>query len=90
MVIAARIQGLRNRVANLMVDDRVFKAVQLSLRTAHGTRKHVDRNILRLMAALNIPTKSDIRRMDIQIDLLQKDLRKAHEQLQTLKSQLRH
>lgn len=79
---------LRSLSSRLIADDRVFSFLQQALKASLAARQRVDRNLLRVLAALNLPTYPDVARIDEQVALLEEDVARLAGRLAVLRARL--
>lgn len=79
---------LRTWSSRLVANDRVFTGFQRALKTSDRARRKLDRNLLRLLSAFNLPAKSDVARIDEQVDLLEEDIARLAGRLAVLRARL--
>lgn len=79
---------LRRWSAGLLVDDRVFGRVQRALKASLDARRKLDRNLLRILATLNLPAFQDVARIDEQVALLEEDVARLAGRLAVLRARL--
>lgn len=78
-------RGLTDRI---LTDDRVFAQLQRTLRASLDARRKVDRNLLRLFAALNLPSYDEVALVDEQVALLEEDVARLAGRLAVLRAKL--
>lgn len=81
-------RAVRSRLSRLLADDRVFRNVQRGLRISLDARRKLDRNLLRLLAALNLPAYPDVDRIDEQVALLEEDVARLAGRMVVLRARL--
>lgn len=79
---------LRTSISRLIADDRFFAGVQRGLKASQDARRRLDRNLLRVLAALNFPAQADIDQIDEQVALLEEDLARVAGRLAVLRARL--
>lgn len=72
---------LRTETSRLLGHEAVFKKVQQALLVSLDARRKMDRNLLRFMAAMNIPAHYDIARVNEQIELLETEIQTIQDRL---------
>lgn len=82
------IGGLRTLSARVLSDDRVFARFQQTLQVSDRARRKLDRNLLRLLSALNLPARHDVARIDEQVTLLEEDVARLAGRLAVLRARM--
>ncbi|MBK8010803.1 MAG: hypothetical protein IPK13_05605 [Deltaproteobacteria bacterium] len=65
---------LRANASRLLAKDRVFVRFQRTLHASLGLRRAIDRNVDRVLAGLNFPSRREVERLNHQLALLEHDL----------------
>lgn len=79
---------LRRLSSRLIANDRVFLGFQRGLEVSDRARRKLDRNLLRLLSALNLPAYADVARIDEQVALLEEDVARLAGRLAVLRARL--
>lgn len=62
--------------------------MQRGLKASLAARRKVDRNLLRVLAALNLPARQDVVRIDEQVALLEEDVARLAGRVAVLRARL--
>jgi ubiquinone biosynthesis protein UbiJ len=81
---------LKRRVSRLLGRDRVFRAVQRSLRASMLARQALDRNVSRVLGGLDLPAQSDVARLADHVRDLDERVSALTSRLERLAETLEH
>ena len=79
---------LRNWSSKLLARDAVFRAVQNGLHSTLGARRALDRNAERVLSLLDVPSRSDIRRLQADIEAVDETLADLQRRLARLRDRV--
>ncbi|MCB9655563.1 MAG: hypothetical protein H6729_15685 [Deltaproteobacteria bacterium] len=75
---------LQATASRLLAKDRVFVRFQRTLRASLGMRRAIDRNVDRVLAGLNFPSRREVERLNHQLALLDHDLTTLLDRVESL------
>ena len=79
---------LRRWTSKLLARDSVFRAVQHGLHSSLDARRAVDRNVERVLSVLDVPSRSDVARIESDLAVLDETLTDLQQRLIRLRSKM--
>ena len=80
-------EGLLGAASRLLSRDRVFDAVQRGLSASLTARKAFERNVVRVLSGVNVPTRQDLDRLHERVQTIDEALDDALRRVDRLTAQ---